>query len=379
MFNFALCITSFQIYLPSRSQSMLPPSALFGLPSAPCEVRPGISNPGVRVLGNKGSEANDCKLRLGGRPALPCPGARLDTSEVPPGCTPFAPSRAAQRPGRDEVGAALPGRRSNSRGATEARLPRGQVSRLGSRCWSRGRPAPPPALAAGNPAAGGRGGPSRLRRPPLPPGRRSREVGEGAKEAETAAAAARPGSERAGGCMERPARLCGLWVLLLYAGRGGVAAPAGEFGPPAGAAGIAAERPAGAPGAEGRGGVGVEGPLRDSPRPRRQAPPAPGWSLGDPGRPGFPGSRAAGAAGREDDDLSPHFPWSSGSAEEPGAKAWGPKGVRGVGPGVSPVARSGDEGLRARGDGDQGPGVRVTRRGSLRGGSSEVAAVEGTL
>ncbi|KAG5194114.1 hypothetical protein MJG53_020126 [Ovis ammon polii x Ovis aries] len=26
--------------------------------------------------------------------------------------------------------------------------------------------------------------------------------------------------------MERPARLCGLWALLLYAGRGGVAAPA---------------------------------------------------------------------------------------------------------------------------------------------------------
>lgn len=31
--------------------------------------------------------------------------------------------------------------------------------------------------------------------------------------------------------MERPARLCGLWVLLLYAGRGGVAAPA-ESQPP---------------------------------------------------------------------------------------------------------------------------------------------------
>ena len=52
MFNLALCVTSFQIYLPSRSQSKLPLSALFGLPSAPCEVRPGTSNPGVRVLGN---------------------------------------------------------------------------------------------------------------------------------------------------------------------------------------------------------------------------------------------------------------------------------------------------------------------------------------
>ncbi|XP_061264336.1 uncharacterized protein LOC133242244 [Bos javanicus] len=125
------------------------------------------------------------KAPSGGRPALPCPGARLDTSEVPPGCTPFAPSRAAQRPGRDEVGAALPGRRSNSRGATEARLPRGQVSRLGSRCWSRGRPAPRPALAAGLPAAGGRGGPSRLRGPPAS---RAAEPGSGR------------GSERGGDC-----------------------------------------------------------------------------------------------------------------------------------------------------------------------------------
>lgn len=47
--------------------------------------------------------------------------------------------------------------------------------------------------------------------------------------------------------MERPARLCGLWALLLCAGGGGVAAPTGECGrgPGAaaeGAAGVAADR-----------------------------------------------------------------------------------------------------------------------------------------
>lgn len=54
---------------------------------------------------------------------------------------------------------------------------------------------------------------------------------EGAKEAGTAEAPARPGSE-ARGCMERPARLCGLWALLLCAGGGGGgAAPTGECDP----------------------------------------------------------------------------------------------------------------------------------------------------
>lgn len=54
---------------------------------------------------------------------------------------------------------------------------------------------------------------------------------EGAKEAGTAEAPAPPGSE-ARGCMERPARLCGLWALLLCAGGGGGgAAPTGECDP----------------------------------------------------------------------------------------------------------------------------------------------------
>ena len=59
----------------------------------------------------------------------------------------------------------------------------------------------------------------------------------------------------------------------------------------------------------------------------------------------------------------------------PGAR----KEFAGSGAGVSPVARRGDEGPGARGDGDQGPGVRVTLRGSLYGGSREVVAVEGNL
>ncbi|KAG5194107.1 hypothetical protein MJG53_020119 [Ovis ammon polii x Ovis aries] len=173
--------------------------------------------------------------------------------------------------------------------------------------------------------------------------------------------------------MERPARLCGLWALLLYAGRGGVAAPAGEYGPPAGAAGIAAERPAGAPGAEGRGGSRGRGPTSGHPAAAAAGASRAWLELGEPGATGL--SRIPGAAGAAGDDLSPHFPWPSGSAEGPGAR----KEFAGSGAGVSPVARRGDEGPGARGDGDQGPGVRVTRRGSLRGGSSEVAAVKGNL
>lgn len=59
------------------------------------------------------------------------------------------------------------------------------------------RPAPACTCLPGLPAAGGRGGPSRLRRP-QPPGRWSREVGAGAKEAGTgeAAAAARRAPRR---------------------------------------------------------------------------------------------------------------------------------------------------------------------------------------
>ncbi|XP_008271141.2 interleukin-13 receptor subunit alpha-1 [Oryctolagus cuniculus] len=86
-----------------------------------------------------------------------------------------------------------------------------------------------PARRLGLPAAGGRG-----RLPvcagPQPPGRLSREVGEGAEEAETAEVPARPGSE-ARGCMERPAWFCGLLALLLCASGSGDAAPT-ETQPP---------------------------------------------------------------------------------------------------------------------------------------------------
>lgn len=108
----------------------------------------------------------------------------------------------------------------------------GQVSLGGSRgavC-----PAPSAARALAPPRARvtcgrGRGSSSRLRLL-WPPGRRGREVGARSEEAETAAAPARPRSEPRG-CMARPARLCGLWVLLLCAAVRLGAAATGECGP----------------------------------------------------------------------------------------------------------------------------------------------------
>ncbi|KAG8510680.1 Interleukin-13 receptor subunit alpha-1, partial [Galemys pyrenaicus] len=151
----------------------------------------------------------------------------------------------------------------------------------------------PRASRRGLPAAGGRGGvgrggPSRLRRP-RPPGRRSREVGAGAPEAETAEAPARPGSE-ARGCMERPARVCALWALLFCAGGG--AEPTGECDP------------WGSPGRRSRGRRGRRGgPARAPPNrgPRRGRTPGTVLTLprarrfpshfevGDPGAAGLPG------------------------------------------------------------------------------------------
>ncbi|XDB66416.1 hypothetical protein ABFV05_020032 [Capra hircus] len=269
--------------------------------------------------------------------ALPCLGARLGMSMVPPGCTPFALSPA------------VPGSRPLCLGGDRTPRARQRLGCRGARC----RPWEAPAGAAGARNLRRRW-PRGYLRPvggtalPVCAGPPSLQGGGAGKwERERKRRRLRrlqPGRAPSEGYVARPARPCGLWALLLYAGRGGVAAPAGEYGPPAGAAGIAAERPAGAPGPRAAAGVGVEGPLRDIPRPRRQAPPAPGSSLGDPGRPGFPGSRAEAAAGPEDDDLSPHFPWPSGSAEEPGAMAWGPKGVRGVGGGGGSVARGPERG-----------------------------------
>lgn len=111
-----------------------------------------------------------------------------------------------------------------------------QVSSLGSprslrSCQSRRRPAPPsPAALASSGYLRPVGGAALpVFAGPQPPGRR--EVEEGAKEAGTAEAPARPGSE-ARGCMERPARLCGLWALLLCAGGGGGGAAPTETQPP---------------------------------------------------------------------------------------------------------------------------------------------------
>lgn len=95
-------------------------------------------------------------------------------------------------------------------------------------------PAPSTARALAPPRARitcgrGRGCPSRLRRL-WPPARLGREVGARSEEAETAAAPAGPRSEPRG-CMARPARLCGLWALLLCATVSPGAAATGECAP----------------------------------------------------------------------------------------------------------------------------------------------------
>ncbi|XP_070148217.1 uncharacterized protein [Ovis canadensis] len=146
-------------------------------------------------------------------------------SRVPPGCTTFAPTRrrrgrAATRPlclGGDRTPGAR--RRLGCRGARyrPSEAPAGAAgARNLRRRWPRGylRPVGGTALpvCAGPPSLQGGGAGKweterkrrRLRR--LQPGRAPSE-----------------------GYMERPARLCGLWALLLYAGRGGVAAPAELF------------------------------------------------------------------------------------------------------------------------------------------------------
>ncbi|XP_060263325.1 uncharacterized protein LOC121818309 isoform X2 [Ovis aries] len=140
-------------------------------------------------------------------------------SRVPPGCTTFAPSPTAPGSGPLCLGNdRTPGarRRLGCRGARcrPSEAPAGAAgARNLRRRWPRGylRPVGGTALpvCAGPPSLQGGGAGKweterkrrRLRR--LQPGRAPSE-----------------------GYMERPARLCGLWALLLYAGRGGVAAPA---------------------------------------------------------------------------------------------------------------------------------------------------------
>nr|XP_025131715.1 uncharacterized protein LOC112582052 [Bubalus bubalis] len=126
------------------------------------------------------------KAPSGGRPALP--GARLDTSEVPPCCTPLAPSPAVPGPGRDEVGASLPGRQSNSRGATEARLPRGQVLRLRKPLLEPRAPRPSAGAGPGVICDWWAGRPFPSAPAPPPPTSREAEPGSGR------------GSERGGHC-----------------------------------------------------------------------------------------------------------------------------------------------------------------------------------
>lgn len=200
------------------------------------------------------------------------------------------------------------------------------------------------------------------------------EVGEGRKRRRLRRLQPRPGSERratwsgrrgsagCGRCCSTPAAAA--WLrprVSTVPGRGGgnrgTRGPPGRLGPRA-AAGVGGRGPLQA--IRGRGGGRL-------PRPARAWGTRGDRAFPDPGRRGAAGGGRGGEA-----DLSPHFPWPSGSAE-PGARAWEAKGVRGVGGGS--VAR-GPERMRAGSPRGRRPrSVRVTRRGSLRGGSSEVAAV----
>ena len=195
-------------------------------------------------------------------PSPPCPGARQGTarglSEAPPSCT--------VRTGPGGAGAAPQHGRGSSvwlaiglrgRGGGSAAAGPGIAPRKPPRESRAPRPAPLPSLAAWGylrpvgwaalPVCAG----------PRPPGRRSREVGEGAKEAETAAAAARPGSERG----------------TTWSGRRGFAGCGRCCSAPA-AAGWPRPRVSVAPGARGGGGRGREA-SRGAPGPPRR-----GWAPG---------------------------------------------------------------------------------------------------
>lgn len=227
--------------------------------------------------------------------------------------------------------------------------------------------------------------------------------GRGSGEAGTAEATARPGSEAAG-CMERPARLCGLWALLLCARGGGGAAPTGECGPgiraaagggggaprvtgrrgpgAAGArrgpraAGGGVRGPGGGGGEDGRpGDAGGRGPVAAGARARTVGPGTPGAG-GRRGRPalgfatsrarfagqewrGSPGSGRRGRLWSGDGDSSPHFPCVDGKSLGAWRRGAGPKHARGVGgwrvrPGMSPESAGRDEGQEPAGTATEG-------------------------
>lgn len=208
------------------------------------------------------------------------------------------------------------------------------------------RPAPACFCLPRLPAAGGRGGPSRLRRP-QPPGRWSREVGAGAKEAETGEAAAARRAPRRGAAWScrRGSAGCGRCSSALPAvgtPRPWVSAVArpgakGEVG----RGGQAREGPAGPRAATG---VGAEVCSLDI---RYLATAASGarFQVGDQGALGLSRSQAA-TAELEDKDSTRHFRCAVGKAKEPGA------GSRDRNmPAVS--------GVGGRGSGDRDPGCRL--------------------
>lgn len=230
-------------------------------------------------------------------PRPPGPGARQGTarglSEAQPGCT-VRTEPGGGGPRRNKVREVLSGPRSDSGGAVAARLPRGQTSGRGSR----GRPAPLPSLTAWGYLQPVGGAALPVCAGPRPPGRRSREVGEGAKEAETAAAAARPGSERGTAWSGRRGSAgCGRCCSAPAAAgwpRPRVSAAAGARG--GGGRGREASR--GAPGAPRRGWAPGAVPTTPRARGRRRLPrPARGGGTGAAGFFRIPGGRGGGGAG----------------------------------------------------------------------------------
>lgn len=195
---------------------------------------------------------------------------------------------------------------------------------------ARREPRPPGSRAAARVTCGGWAGRT-FRSAPAPslPGR-----GAGKLERERGRRRLRPDSDKRR-CMERPARLCGLWALLLSAGAGGRAARPGECsspGPgrrPRGRRGCSREA---AEGLRAAAGMGAGGCPHDAPRSAAAASRA-RIDRGTEERRVFSGFREAAVAalGQGADDLSLHFPCAFGKSQGTRRRGEVPKHARGVG------------------------------------------------
>lgn len=125
--------------------------------------------------------------------------------------------------------------------------------------------------------------------------------------------------------MELPARLCGLWALLLCFADGRDAAPTGECSPWA----RGGDRGTGesSAGPRAAAGVGAGGFLLIPSAGRRQ-PPGQGSRWATLEQQGLPGFRAATAAVEREDDSPPHFPCAVGKSQGARRRGAGPKHAR---------------------------------------------------